>query len=287
MKTDHSARADSLIGPDELKTLLSSTEKPALLDVRWQLGDPDFGQRAYAHSHIPGAVFCDLDTVLSGPPGSEGRHPLPDLEQAARWMRAAGVAAGADVVVYGAREPMGAARAWWLLRYMGHERVRVLDGGLDAWQARGFDVTDEVPRPAPGDFSVRVASEHRLDDGAVADCARDGLLLDARAFERYTGESEPIDPIAGHIPGAVSAPATEMVDADGRMLTPAALRRYFEQRGAAPGMTVGVYCGSGVTAATDALALELAGLHAALYAGSWSKWSAQPDPPVITGPDPR
>lgn len=232
-------------------------------------------------------MFCDLDTVLSGPASTEGRHPLPDLDQAAEWMRSAGVDAAADVIVYGAREPMAAARAWWLLRYMGHERVRVLDGGFDAWQARGFDVTDAVPRPQPGDFTVRVASEHRLDDRLVEDCARHGRLLDARAFERYTGESEPIDPLAGHIPGAVSAPATEMVDGEGRMRSPAALRRYFEALGITPDTTVGVYCGSGVTAATDALALELAGLPAAMYVGSWSKWSAQPDPPVMTGPDPR
>ncbi|WP_041731118.1 sulfurtransferase [Conexibacter woesei] len=276
-----------MITPEELALSLAAVEPPAVLDVRWQLGDPGFGQRAYAAGHIPGAVFCDLDSVLSGPAGPEGRHPLPDLDELARWLRDAGVDAEREVCVYGAREPMGAARAWWLLRYVGHERVRVLDGGLAAWQADGFDVTDEVPRPRPGSFTVRVVAEHRLDDALVQARADDGVLLDARAPERYSGESEPIDPIAGHIPGALNAPAAEMVDADGRMLSAELLRARFGQLGITPDTAVGVYCGSGVTAATDILALALAGMPAALYAGSWSKWTAQPDPPVATGPDPR
>lgn len=279
--------AGIMITPDELASRVAAAEPPVILDVRWQLGDPDFGQLAYAAGHIPGSVFCDLDRVLSGPAGPEGRHPLPDLEELARWMRDAGVDAEREVCVYGAREPMGAARAWWLLRYMGHERVRVLDGGLAAWQAGGFDVTADVPRPRPGNFTVHLVEEHRLDDALVQTRADDGVLLDARAPERYSGESEPIDPLAGHIPGALNAPMTEMVDADGRMLGAELLQARFAGLGITPETEVGVYCGSGVTAATDILALALAGIPAALYAGSWSKWCAQPDPPVATGPDPR
>ncbi len=182
---------------------------------------------------------------------------------------------------------------WWLLRYFGHDEVAVLDGGLAAWADAGLPVTTQVPRPVPGDFAAgQGGGMPVLDDAAAADLARSGFLLDARAPERYRGETEPVDPAAGHIPGAISAPATGNLAADGTFLPPAALRERFAGLGLPPDLTKprrswrGAYCGSGVTAAQEVLALELAGLPAALYVGSWSAWSADPARPVATGSDP-
>jgi thiosulfate/3-mercaptopyruvate sulfurtransferase len=201
-------------------------------------------------------------------------------------MRAAGVSRDSDVVVYDDWNGWGPARAWWLLRWAGHERVRVLDGGLAAWKAAGQPLSTEEPPPGDGDFEPRLGALSLLDADSAAALARRGLLLDARAAERYRGESEPIDPVAGHIPGAVNAPTTENVGPDGRFLPPAALTERFAALGATPGTEVGVYCGSGVSAAHEILALAVAGIPAALYVGSWSEWTADPTRPVATGPEP-
>lgn len=356
------ALAESLAGPTV----------PVLLDVRWRLGGPP-GRLDYDRAHLPGAVYLDLDTELAAEPGPAGRHPLPDPADLQRVLRAAGVRTGAPVVVYDDDNGSIAARAWWLLRWAGHSRVAVLDGGFRAWVVQDRPVTAEVPLPAPGDLVVRPGAMPVVDAEGAAELARTGVLIDARAPERYRGEVEPIDPRAGHVPGAVNAPFAAHVGADGhwrpagelaeRFATlgiPAGARSTAAQpsagptadagavdaagagaeavdggggavagtsvdggtaspdaeetraaAGASPGAgsadveagsgvgaagaeesRIGAYCGSGVTATSVLLALEVAGVTSAdhpgvLYAGSWSHWSADPDRPVATGPEPQ
>jgi thiosulfate/3-mercaptopyruvate sulfurtransferase len=278
-----SAEAGLLISPEELaEPPASGSVRPAVLDVRWSLGGPP-GRAEYERGHIPGAVFVDLDAELASPPGPQGRHPLPGAGAFTASMRAAGVSAEHPVVVYDAATSMGAARAWWLLRNFGHSHVSVLDGGLAAWVAAGKPISTETPVVEPGDFDAHPGAMPVLDAAGAAELAGKGVLLDARAPERFRGEHEPIDPVAGHIPGARNRPTSENVDADGRFLEPSALRAGFEQAGAGDGAEVGAYCGSGVTAAHEVLALELAGFRAALYPGSWSEWITDPSRPVATG----
>jgi thiosulfate/3-mercaptopyruvate sulfurtransferase len=186
-------------------------------------------------------------------------------------------------VVYDAGNSMAAARAWWLLRYFGHSDVAVLDGGLAAWVAAGLPVESGEAAVEPGDFTPRAGGMPLLDPSAAAAVARAGVLLDTRTPERFRGEHEPIDPVAGHIPGAVNLPSAALVDGSGRFLDPAALRERFAGAGVRDGVDVGVYCGSGVVAAHEVLALEVAGLAAALYVGSWSEWIRDPARPVATG----
>jgi thiosulfate/3-mercaptopyruvate sulfurtransferase len=277
--------ARPLITADELASLLSGpATAPALLDVRWRLGGPP-GADLYRAGHIPGAVFADLDRDLAAPPGPGGRHPMPAPADFEAAMRRAGVSDGRPVVVYDDADSMAAARAWWLLRYFGHPSVRVLDGGYRAWRAGGRPAEAGPPAagPAPGDFTARPGHMPLLDADGAATLARTGLLLDARAGERYRGEAEPVDPVAGHIPGAVSAPTADNVDSDGTFRPAPDLARRFADLGAT-GLGVGVYCGSGVTAAHEVLALGLAGIPAALYLGSWSDWITDPARPVATGP---
>ena len=254
-----------------------------MLDVRWRLAGPP-AIDDYRAGHLPGAVFVDLDRDLAGPPGAGGRHPLPDPAAFETAMRRSGVSRGSPVVVYDQRDATAAARAWWLLRYFGHPSVVVLDGGYDGWVAAGLPVETAVPDPPAGDFVARPGALPVLDAAGAARLARGGVLLDARAPERYRGEVEPVDPVAGHIPGALNAPTAGNVAADGTLLPPDALRARFAALGADGSRPVGVYCGSGVTAAQDVLALEVAGVPAALYPGSWSEWVSDPDRPVATGP---
>jgi thiosulfate/3-mercaptopyruvate sulfurtransferase len=267
----------------ELAPVKGPEQAPVLLDVRWRLAGPP-GLDSYQQGHLPGAVFADLDRDLAGPPGPGGRHPLPDPAAFQAAMRAAGVSSGRAVVVYDDGDAMAAARGWWTLRYFGHPDVRVLDGGYRAWAEAGLPVTTDRPAPAPGDFTAEPGHMPVLDAAGAQAAARDGLLLDARAGERYRGETEPVDPVAGHIPGAVSAPTAGNANPDGTFRTPAELAARFTALGAVPGATpVGAYCGSGVTAAHEILALALAGLPAALYVGSWSDWITDPARPVATG----
>jgi thiosulfate/3-mercaptopyruvate sulfurtransferase len=253
-----------------------------LLDVRWELGGPP-GRPQYLEGHIPAAAFVDLETALSGPPGDSGRHPLPSPETFGAAMRAAGVSGGRPVVVYDAGSSMAAARAWWVLRYFGHSRVFVLDGGFSGWLAAGHAIERGARSIEPGDFVPRAGGMPLLDAAEAARVAGAGVLLDARAPERFRGEVEPIDPVAGHIPGAVNLPSTSLVDGRGRLLDAGALRERFAGAGVRFGVPVGAYCGSGVAAAQEVLALEVAGFRGALYVGSWSEWIRDPGRPVATG----
>ena len=274
-----------LVSPAALAGKLAAAPGPVLLDVRWRLGGPP-GIDSYRVGHLPGAVFVDLDRDLSGPPGPAGRHPLPDPAGFQGVMRAAGVSRARPVVVYDDRDATAAARGWWLLRYYGHENVRVLDGGYEAWLAGGLPVSTADPAGKPGDFTARPGHMPVLDAAGAGSMARTGLLLDARTAERYRGERELVDPVAGHIPGAISAPTAENVNPDGTFRSAAELIARFAAFGAAgasPENPVGAYCGSGVTAAHEVLALALAGIPAALYVGSWSNWISDPGRPVATG----
>jgi thiosulfate/3-mercaptopyruvate sulfurtransferase len=273
-----------LVSVDSLAAELASGPGPVLLDVRWRLGGPP-GIDSYREGHLPGAVFTDLDEVLAAPAGPAGRHPLPDPKEFQAAMRAAGVGPGRSVVVYDDGDAMAAARGWWVLRYYGHRDVRVLDGGYRAWHSAGLAVTTTEPRPAPGGFTAHPGAMPVLDATAAQVVARTGLLLDARARERYRGETEPVDPVAGHIPGAISAPTAANLNPDGTFKDAVALAARFTELGITGpgGAAVGAYCGSGVTAAHEVLALALAGIPAALYAGSWSNWVTDPARPVATG----
>jgi thiosulfate/3-mercaptopyruvate sulfurtransferase len=283
-----------LIGTAELAGLLEGTRPPTLLDVRWTLSGPS-GASLYAAGHLPGAAFADIDTDLAARPGAGGRHPLPDPADLQVALRRLGVHGNRPVVAYDAGDGSIAARAWWLLRWAGHSEVAVLDGGYAAWSAEGRKIVTDPPPKVGGlaedPFVVRPGQMPVLSaDAAAALASGGGILLDARAPERFAGEVEPIDPVAGHVPGARNAPAGGNVGTEGRWLAPAALDERFTALGARPGVAVGAYCGSGVTACSLVLALEVAGVTsaarpAALYAGSWSHWCVDPSRPVATGPD--
>jgi thiosulfate/3-mercaptopyruvate sulfurtransferase len=274
-----------LISPAELATALGSAHPPVVLDVRWRLtvaGAPRYdGVTDYLDGHVPGAVYVDLDEELaaSGEPG-DGRHPLPSVEALQQEMRRWGMHEGDAVVVYDGEGNLAAARAWWLLRWAGVADVRLLDGALPAWVAADLPLESGDILPKHGDVVVRPGGMPTIDADQAA--AWSGVLLDARAPERFRGESEPIDPKAGHIPGARNAPTGGNLDADGRFLPAAALRERFEALGIGEDTAVAAYCGSGVTAAHEVAALAIAGFDAALYPGSWSQWSSQ-DRPVATG----
>jgi thiosulfate/3-mercaptopyruvate sulfurtransferase len=275
-----------LISTESLAEQMVGPKPPAVLDVRWSLSGPP-ARYMYEAGHVPGAVFVDLDTDLAGPPGAGGRHPLPEPDTLQAALRRAGVRQGHPVVAYDAGDGSVAARLWWLLRWSGHDAVAVLDGGFAGWQAEGRPVSIDEPAVEPGDVVVRPGGMPVLDADEAAALPETGVLLDARAPQRYRGETEPIDPRAGHIPGARNAPATDHLGPDGRWLPPQELAQRFAEFGVRPGDPVGAYCGSGVTATAVVLALELAGVTsasrpAALYAGSWSHWCTDPSRPVAT-----
>lgn len=270
----------TLITPVELASAMEAG-KVRVLDVQYSLsGD---GPALYAAAHVPGAPHVDLDTVLAGPAGDGGRHPLPEAEALQAGLRAVGVSDGDSVVVYDQKTSLSSARAWWVLGWAGLTDVRVLDGGLAAWQEAGFDVTTDVVAPEPGDVTVAVGSVPVLDAEGAARVARDGILLDSRAGERFRGETEPIDAVAGHIPGARNAPMADQLTDDGTFRSADELRDYFVELGVDGGTEIGTSCGSGVTAAHTALALHLAGFEAAPYIGSWSHWITDPERPIETG----
>ncbi|UAJ81596.1 sulfurtransferase [Leifsonia sp. ZF2019] len=273
-----------LVAAPDLAVELASAVPPRVLDVRWRLGGPP-GAAEFARGHIPGAAYVDLDTELAGHGApTEGRHPLPaeaDFQATARrW----GLNDGDAVVVYDDVSGTSAARAWWLLRHAGVRDVRVLDGGLTAWTDAGGALESGTAAPAPGTVTLAFGVLPTVDADGAAAFAADGLLLDARAGERFRGEVEPVDPRAGHIPGAVSAPTTDTIGPDGLLLDADRLAARFAELGVLPGTPAAVYCGSGVTAAHTALAMEVAGLRVpALYPGSFSAWSNDPTRPVATG----
>jgi len=266
----------------DLASRLDDVDPPVLLDVRWVLGGPP-GIEDYRRGHIPGARFVDLDRELSAAPGP-GRHPLPDHASFQEAMRRHGVSRTRAVVVYDAATGMAAARGWWVLRYFGHPDVTLLDGGYAAWVAAGLPVAQgEEPEPEPGDFEATPGGMPLLDAAGAADMATRGVLVDARAPERFRGDTEPVDPVAGHIPGARNLPAPRTLNADGTLLPAVELRARLSGIGIHAGTAVGVYCGSGVVASQGVLAMACAGIDAALYAGSWSEWITDPARPIAVG----
>jgi thiosulfate/3-mercaptopyruvate sulfurtransferase len=274
-----------LVSPREVVLLMREPDV-RLVDVRWRLGNPGAGRDAYARGHIPGAVFADLDRDLASPPGEAGRHPLPTAEAFEATMARLGIGDEARVIAYDDQGGATAARLWFLLRYFGHETGAVLDGGIDAFTAAGHTLATTVPTDGTGGPPFVAHTRHGLavgKDVVKATLHHAGaLLLDARAPERYRGESEPVDPRAGHIPSAVNAPYAENLDA-GRFRSADTLAERYRALGAWDKETT-VYCGSGVTACHDLLALALAGHERArLYAGSWSEWSTDKTSEVAVG----
>ncbi|MFJ4168563.1 sulfurtransferase [Paenarthrobacter sp. NPDC089714] len=275
-----------LIDAAGLQHRLEAGERTVLLDVRWVLGRTD-GHSEYVAGHVPGAVFVDLPTELADhAQPSLGRHPLPSAarfqEAARRW----GINDGDTVVAYDNSGSMAAARVWWMLRNAGVSSVYLLDGGLAAWRAAGNRVEAGEVNPDVGQVTLGEGAMATIGEGEAAQWHGERLLLDARAGERYRGEVEPIDPRAGHIPGAVSAPTTANVTAEGAFLPAAELRERFEELGVGASSEVAVYCGSGVTAAHQIAALEIAGFEAALFPGSFSQWSNNDANPVAVGDQP-
>ncbi len=257
-----------------------------VVDVQYALAGPP-SRDLYAVSHLPGAAHLPLDEALAGPPGVRGRHPLPDPEVLQNALRECGIREGSAVIVYDQQSSLAAARAWWVLRWAGLTDVRVLDGGLAAWVRAGGAATTDPARPARGDVVVRPGSLPLVEVQEVPSAAAAGRLLDVRTPERYRGEVEPIDRLAGHIPGAINLPIGLMQHPDGTFRSPDEIRSIAADvapEGSGPAVTS---CGSGVTAAQMVLALSTAGIEAVPYIGSWSEWIADPSRPVATGPSPR
>jgi thiosulfate/3-mercaptopyruvate sulfurtransferase len=292
----------TLITAEQLMQLRAGGAPHMVFDCSFQLSDTAAGEEAYRQAHIPGAVYANLDTALSDhgtiePDGtrkpaadaaSGGRHPLPSRENFALWLSSVGFANDMQAVVYDRNNGSYCGRLWWMLKWVGHEAVAVLDGGLQAWQAAGGDVTgrEEISR-FQSNFEVGPELRRLVTvDEVLAGLARnEHTIVDARSPQRYRGETEPMDPVAGHIPGALNRPSTENIGADGRFKPPAQLRAEFERvlAGRDPA-TVVHHCGSGVSAVPNVIAMEIAGLGpTALYAGSWSEWCRDPGRPVATG----
>lgn len=293
--------SDLLIEPHELSELLASAdpeERPVVVDVRWALGAGVEANRAeYLAGHIPGAAFLDLETGLSGEPAADGRggrHPMPRTADAQEAFRAVGVTDVRPVVLYDGSHSVPAARAWWLLRYYGKDDVRVLDGGYSAWVAAGMPTETGEPEDGsgagsgnpPGDIVLTPGGRRLLDAEGVEHYLDRHQVVDARPANRFRGEDEVIDPVAGHIPGALSIPALRNVDASGRFLPQDDLEMRFTALGIQPDRRTAIYCGSGVQACHMALAMEVAEVGVydpAVYIGSWSDWITDADRPVSTG----
>lgn len=275
-----------LVSAAELSDLIDREPRLRVLDVRWRLGGPD-GYPDYLDAHIPGAVYADLETELSrhGRP-DEGRHPLPETETVQDAARRWGLDDGDAVVVYDDHGGLAAARAWWILRQGGVD-VRVLDGGWPAWRAPGRPVESGEVTPQPGSVTLTDIGGGSLTIDEVAVFPASGVLLDVRAPERYRGETEPYDPVAGHIPGAINLPTRAHLTEDGTVRGADEIRANLAAIGVTAETPVAAYCGSGITAAHTALMLAEAGIDAKIFHGSWSQWSNTPGRPVATGPDPR
>lgn len=281
---------EALVSTDQLQARLGD-EGLRVVDVRWTLGAPERGAEAYRAGHLPGAIFLDIERDLAAPGGGRGllvgRHPWPSPDQVARVMSAAGIGPGVRVVAYDDQAGGTAARLWFLLRAHGHDDVAVLDGGLAKWLAEGRPTTTAAPVVAPAVFEPRLRRELLVFKPEMVAGHAGELVIDARAGERYRGEVEPIDPRAGHIPGALSAPFPQNLTTDAQpVFRPATeLRERYAALGAESRAPI-VYCGSGVTACHDLLALHLAGFAGRLYTGSWSEWSSDPSLPAASGPTP-
>ena len=275
-----------LIDAAGLNARMASGQRTVVLDVRWKLGDPD-GRSRYLEEHIPGAVYVDLPSELADPadPG-RGRHPLPSTARFQEAARSWGISDGDTVVAYDDAGSTSAARVWWMLRNAGVRTVHLLDGGLAAWRAAGLPVEGGAVEPEAGNVTLTDDGMPVTDADGAASWAAGGVLLDARAAERYRGDVEPVDPRAGHIPGAVSAPTTANLDDDGRFLPAEELRKRFAGLGVDTATPTAVYCGSGVTASHEIAALEIAGFAATLFPGSFSEWSNDAARPVATGDRP-
>lgn len=257
-----------------------------MIDVQYTLDGQ--GPRLYAAAHLPGAPHLDLDTVLADPPGARGRHPLPGVGRLQDGLRAVGLHDDSHVVVYDQASSLGAARAWWTLRWAGLTRVRVLDGGLAAWVRAGGETTAEVPTGTTGTITVRPGSVPVLEaDDVPAFLTAGGTLLDARTAERFRGEVEPIDSEAGHIPGALNLPVAHVLNADGTFAAPEAIRAALADHRIPREGAVATTCGSGITAAQLTLALREAGVESVPFIGSWSEWIQDPNRPRATDPPVR
>ncbi|MCB0966978.1 MAG: sulfurtransferase [Ilumatobacter sp.] len=270
----------TLVSAPELAALLDGDAPVVVCDVRFYLTDHDQGRREYDEGHLPGARFVDLHTELAGGDGG-GRHPLPTVDEFTALLGRLGVDPGTHVVAYDAAGGAIAARLWWMLRSIGHSQASVLDGGIGAWTATGHELTTDVPAVEPTEYPARPDWTGIVDaDGVAESIAFGGTVIDARAPERFRGEHEPIDPRAGHVPGAVNVFHGGNLGPDGTHLPLPDL----VQRFAGVGQSPIVYCGSGVTACHDLLVLSLVGVdQARLYPGSWSEWSSDPERPVATG----
>ncbi|MBM4203276.1 MAG: sulfurtransferase [Gammaproteobacteria bacterium] len=272
------SRFNTLIEPAGLADLLGAASAARIIDCRARLGDPGFGARVFAEGHIPGAVLGDLDRDFAAAPGNRGRHPLPDPNGLLERLRGWGINTTMQVVVYDDMGGMFAARAWWLLRWLGHDAVAVLNGGSPAWLAAGLPLETQVANWSRGDFARRPALTREIDAAGLLNNST-ASRVDARAEERFAGRKEPIDHTAGHIPGAVCIPAAGNLDATQRFLS----RNELAQRFNGLSRELICYCGSGVTAAHNILAMRIAGLdEPTLYPGSWSEWIEDKMRPIAT-----
>jgi thiosulfate/3-mercaptopyruvate sulfurtransferase len=264
-----------LVSPDWLTTQFPS-ENIVIVDCRFSLADPQLGHQQYLEGHIPGAYYLDLNQNLASPVQRHGgRHPLPDISTLAQKLSQMGITADTRVVAYDDSRFAFAARLWWLLKYMGHDRITVLNGGFSAYQAAGLPITQEIPPERRGLFVPALRPHLVVDREGVQQRHPHSKLIDSREAERYRGEREPIDPVAGHIPGATNYPWQQVSDADGTMRLPQDLRTHWSDLATANEIIV--YCGSGVTACVNLLALETAGIQTGkLYVGSWSDWCSYP-----------
>lgn len=277
----------TLIEPEVLRERLDDADW-RVFDCRFDLADPGAGRRDWETGHIPGALYADLEADLSAAPDdTSGRHPLPDADALADWLGRHGVDGTVQVACYDADSGAFAARLWWLLRWLGHDRVAVLDGGLAAWRAAGYPL-DPSPaaRPEPRRFVARRRDRETWIDAAGIATTPSLIVIDARAPERFRGEREPIDPVAGHVPGALNRPFAHNLDPDGRWLAPEVLRAEWHRLVCGESAASVVHmCGSGVTAAHNVLSMEHAGLAGSrLYPGSWSEWIRDPSRPIERGP---
>lgn len=275
----------TLITAPELNTLIKNGNVQ-ILDCRFSLADADYGQRVYSEAHLPGACFMHLDNDLSSPITPEsGRHPMPDVDKLADKLRSYGLNSDQQVVVYDDCGGAMAARTWWLLRWLGHDAVAVLNGGYPHWVEAGLEVTQAMPQTEHGDFAVNLRDEMNVSVDEVLKSLDDQTitLVDARGAERYRGEQEPIDPVAGHIPGALNRPLTDNLE-NGLFKPAAQLQAEWQQLlGSAGPQEIVHYCGSGVTACHNQLAMMVAGITGTrIYAGSWSEWIREPKRPIAT-----